>query len=157
MAPNRCTWICAAKVAALISCTRPGYMSPAPDTNRSISPSASILSATKDFTESASVTSSGNATASPPSERIFSTSSVNLSTRRAPSATGKPLPASSIAVAAPMPDEAPAMMDGRRAGCGSNRGISVPLSTALSWADGRIRGHYWNAHARNFFRRSRSR
>lgn len=57
----------------------------------------------------------------------------------------------------PMPDEAPAMMDGRRAGCGSNRGISVPLSTALSWADGRIRGHYWNAHVRNFFRRSRSR
>jgi hypothetical protein len=56
------------------------------------------------------------ATASPPPARIWSTSSWHFSTRRAPSATGKPRDASSSAVAAPIPDDAPATSAGRRAG-----------------------------------------
>ena len=50
------------------------------------------------------MTSRWNPTASPPSALILPTMSSSFSTRRAPSATGKPRAASSMAVASPMPD-----------------------------------------------------
>ena len=90
-----------------------------------MSPSSSVARCTNPLTDSASVTSRGSATASPPSARISSTISWHFSTRRAPSATGNPRRASSTAVAAPMPDDAPATIAGRRSGCGSKRGISA--------------------------------
>ncbi len=59
---------------------------------------------------------------SPPT-RIVAASSSHFSTRRAPSATGYPAVASAVAVAAPIPDDAPVTTAGRRSGWGSNRGI----------------------------------
>ncbi len=70
----------------------------------------------KASTELASVTSRGWATASPPAVRISSTISAHFSTRRAPSATGKPARARVSAAAAPIPDDAPLITAGRRAG-----------------------------------------
>src|SRR6202022_4132191 len=123
LAPMRWVFTFYSKASVLISCNRPKYVSPAPATSSSMSPSSSVARCTNALTESASVTSSGSAIASPPAERIWSTSSWHLSTRRAPSATGKPRPANSTAVAAPIPDEAPATSAGLRSGSGSKRGM----------------------------------
>src|SRR5215469_583114 len=77
------------------------------------------------WTEASSLTSSRPANAFPPSLLILAARSPV--SRRAPSATGWPAAASAWAVAAPMPDDAPATNAGRRAGCGSNRGTSARL------------------------------
>ncbi len=60
-----------------------------------------------------------------PSARMAAAVSSHSSTRRAPSTTGWPSAASAMAVAWPMPEEAPVTTAGRRSGLGSKRGISA--------------------------------
>src|ERR1700730_2441513 len=123
LAPMRWICTCDSNASRLISCNRPKYVSPAPATSSSMSPSSSVARCTNALTESASCRWRATALVTPPAERSWSSSSWHLSTRRAPSATGKPRPANSTAVAAPIPDEAPATSAGLRSGSGAKRGM----------------------------------
>ena len=95
----------------------PGATAPALLTTTSMSPRSAVTALANDPTDSSSVRSSGCATASPPSARIWAATSSSRSVRRAPRATGKPAAARLSAVAAPMPELAPVTTAGRRSGC----------------------------------------
>jgi hypothetical protein len=107
IAPSRFTSTSRRSSSGAASSIRADMFWPALFTSRSIAPSADSAAPQNASTDAKSVTSSACANAVPPSASIcFATCSIR-GTRRAPSATRQPWRASSSAVAAPIPDEAP--------------------------------------------------
>lgn len=116
-APTRLRSISRPNRSEVTSMVAPGATRPALLTTTSISPRSAVALAAKSATDASSVTSSRCATASPPSARTAAAISSRASTRRAPSATGCPAAARTLAVSAPIPDDAPVITAGRRSGC----------------------------------------
>ena len=107
------------------------------ETTTSMSPRSVFTAFAKSPTDWSSVRSSGRTTASPPASRIRAATSSHFSVRRAPSATGKPCAPSTIAVAAPIPDEAPVTTADRRDGWAYLLIARPPEPAAV-----RTRGHW---------------
>ncbi len=116
-APSRLTSTSRPKRSVSVSWMTPGATRPALETSTSMSPSASVAAFTNASTDDPSATSSEWANASPPVSLMTVATFSHRSARRAPSATGNPAAARAVAVAAPMPDEAPVTITGRRSGC----------------------------------------
>jgi hypothetical protein len=89
--------------------TGPSSITPALFTSTSSRPSSSFVRVMNAFAWASSVTSVSIASARPPSPVIRSASASMRSERRAASDTAAPACASVIAVASPIPDEAPVM------------------------------------------------
>src|SRR3954454_12806576 len=105
--PSRLTFTMVRHWSVGAPSTGPSSITPALFTRMSRPPSCECASVTNACALSSSATSTGSASARPPSPSILSASEVRRSSRRAPSATTAPAPASASAVASPIPDEAP--------------------------------------------------
>src|SRR5579863_1888106 len=110
-APSRFTSTVWAKSLGEVRSAVPGSAWPALDTMMSMAPTSSPAARANSSTECAS----------PPASLMRAATVSHLSTRRAPSTTGWPAAAKASAVAAPIPEEAPATTAPRRSGWATKR------------------------------------
>src|ERR1700681_1888122 len=135
-APRRFTSMVRAKSFGDVPRAVPGSAFPALDTTMSSGPTASWAARAKSSTEAASARSSRRAWASPPAARICAATASHFSTRRAPSTTGWPTAARAMAVAAPIPDDAPATTEPRRSGWATKADLGMGTCVRSARGDG---------------------
>src|SRR5579863_3122493 len=120
-APSRFTSTVWAKSLGEVRSAVPGSAWPALDTMMSTGPTISVATRANSSTDDASARSRRCTWASPPASLMPVATASHGCTRRAPRTTRWPAAASAAAVAAPIPDEAPATIAPRRSGWATKR------------------------------------